>query len=83
MIVPKWESKVYFGVYRYQVYLFIVDEFLSLAGDISIDPICTISYQYLYSFHMVHIPSNIVDVFTNIVPYTEKSIYMRSQVCKH
>ena len=56
VVVPKWESKVAFGVYRYHVDALIVDELLFLAGNISTYPICIISYRYLYSFPMVHIP---------------------------
>ena len=48
VVVPKWESKDVFGVYRYQVYLFIANEFLSLKWNISTDLVYTISYQYLY-----------------------------------
>ena len=83
MVVSKWESKVDFEVYRYQVDSFISDEFLSLAGNISTDPVYTTSYRLLYSFPMMHIPSNIVEAFTNNEPYAEKVIHMRSQVCKH
>ena len=56
VVVPKWESKVAFGVYRSHGDAFIADELLSLVGNISTDPVCTNSYQYLYSFPMVHIP---------------------------
>ena len=44
VVVPKWESKVDFEVYRYQVDSFIADEFLSLAGHISTDPVCNTYY---------------------------------------
>ena len=80
VVVPKWEYKVAFGAYRYQIDAFIAYELLFLAGNISTYPICIIPYQYLYSFHMVHIPSKIVEAFTNNSPYSEKGIYMRSQV---
>ena len=83
VVVPKWESKFAFGVYRSQVDTFITDELLLLAGNISSIPVCTNSYGYLYSFPMVHIPSNIVKSFTNNSPYADKGIYMKSQVCKH
>ena len=48
VVVPKLGSKVAFGVYMYQFYAFIADEFLLLAGNISIEPVCTTSYLYLY-----------------------------------
>ena len=82
VVVPKCDPKVAFGVYRSQVDALIADEFLLMAGNISTDPVCTTSYQYLYSSPMVHISSNIVGAFTNNAPYAEKGIYMRSQVCK-
>ena len=44
VVVSKWESKVDFEAYRYQVDLFIADEFLSLEGNISTYPICITSY---------------------------------------
>ena len=82
VVFPKWESKFFFGVYRYHVDAFVADELLLLAGNISTYPIYIIYYRYLYSFPMVHIPSKIVEAFTNNSPYTEREIYMRSQVCK-
>ena len=74
VVVPKWEYKGVFGVYRYQVDAFIADAFLSLAGNISTDPVCTTSYQSLYSLHMVYLPSNIMETFTNNAPYTDTGI---------
>ena len=44
VVVLKWESKVDFEVYRYQVDSFIANEFLSPEGNISTDPICNTSY---------------------------------------
>ena len=82
MVVPKWEYKVAFGAYRYQIDAFNTYKLLFLSGNISTYPVYINSYQYLYSFYMVHIPSKIVEAFTNNSPYSEKGIYMRSQVCK-
>ena len=45
VLVPKWESKVAFGVYRSHVDAFIADELLLLVGNISTDPACTTSYR--------------------------------------
>ena len=69
MEYPKWYTKVTFSVYMYRVYDFISNLFQSLSDKIATNPGFTNSSRSLFSFFVVHLPSNIIKAFYYNAPY--------------
>ena len=74
--LPKWEIKVVSKIYWSQVDVIIANVLPSLSEKIETEPICETASRSPFLFLMVHLPSNITEIFLDNPFYTQKGIEM-------